>query len=435
MKIRKLMTAIASMAMAGVMMVGCSSNNGGSTAESGSSNSAADSSVASGSDNTGSGETVNLTVWGPQEDQELIKQMCEAFAAANTDKTYTFTYGVVSEADAQKEVNKDISAAADVFAFASDQTAILVDSGALYRVTKNKDQIVADNSEASISAASIDGELYGYPYVSDTYFMYYDKSKLSEEDVKSIEGIMSKDIEGVTTNFAFNTDDGWYQSGFFFGAGCKLFGDDGTDPTQCDFNNDRGYMVGEYLIDLVANPKYGANFDDSLVKAGFADGTLAAAVSGTWNAGEIQASLGDNYAATKLPEFTLSNGETVQMGSMANFKIMGVNSETKNPLDAMALAEWLTNKDNQKTRFEVRSYAPTNKELANDTETMNSNIAVGALAMQAQYATVQTSISQCQNFWTPAEAFGQEIIAGTCTKDNLQEKLDAFVESVLATLG
>ena len=435
MKIRKIMTAIASMAMAGVMMVGCS-GNGGSTAESGSSSAADGSSAASnGGDSTGSGEAVNLTVWGPQEDQELLKQMCDAFAAANPDKTYTFTYGVVSEADAQKEVIKDISAAADVFAFASDQTAILVDSGALYRVTKNKDQIVADNSEASISAASVDGELYGYPYVSDTYFMYYDKSKLSEDDVKSIEGIMNKDIEGVTTNFAFNTDDGWYQSGFFFGAGCKLFGEDGTDPTQCDFNNERGYMVGEYLIDLVANPKYGANFDDSLVKAGFAEGTLAAAVSGTWNAGEIQASLGDNYAATKLPEFTLSNGETVQMGSMANFKIMGVNSETKNPLDAMALAEWLTNKDNQKTRFEVRSYAPTNVELANDTDTMNSNIAVGALAQQAQYATVQTSISQCQNYWTPAEAFGQEIIAGTCTKDNLQQKLDAYVESVLATLG
>lgn len=435
MKIRKIMTAIASMAMVGVMMAGCSSNNSSSTEGGSAVDSSAASSNGGESAGSGEGENVNLTVWGPQEDQELLKQMCDAFAAANPDKTYTFTYGVVSEADAQKEVIKDISAAADVFAFASDQTATLVNAGALYRVTKNKDEIVAENSESSISAASIDGELYGYPYVSDTYFMYYDKSKLSEDDVKSIEGIMSKDIEGVTTNFAFNTDDGWYQSGFFFGAGCKLFGEDGTDPTQCDFNNERGYMVGEYLIDLVANPKYGANFDDSLVKAGFAEGTLAAAVSGTWNAGEIQASLGDNYAATKLPEFTLSNGETVQMGSMANFKIMGVNSETKNPLDAMALAEWLTNKDNQKTRFEVRSYAPTNVELANDTDTMNSNIAVGALAQQAQYATVQTSISQCQNYWTPAEAFGQEIIAGTCTKDNLQQKLDAYVESVLATLG
>lgn len=432
MKIRKIMTAITAAAMAGVMMAGCSSG-GSSAGSSADSSSAANNSSAADSGNA-SGE-VSLTVWGSQEDQEMLKQMCDDFAAANPDKKYTFTYGVVSEADAQKEVLKDISAAADVFAFASDQTATLVDAGALYRVTKNKDQIIAENTEASISAASINDELYGYPYVSDTYFMYYDKSKLSEDDVKSIEGIMSKDIEGVSTNFAFDTDNGWYQTAFFFGAGCKLFGDDGTDPTQCDFNNERGYMVGEYLIDLVNNPKYGSNFDDSLVKAGFADGTLAAAVSGTWNATEIQASLGDNYAATKLPEFTLSNGETVQMGSMANFKIMGVNSETKNPLEAMALAEWLTNKDNQKLRFEKRSFAPTNVELANDTETMNSNIAIGALAQQAKFSTVQTSIPQCQNFWTPAEAFGQEIIAGTCTKDNLQEKLDAYVASVLATLG
>lgn len=432
MKIRKIMTAITAAAMAGVMMAGCSSG-GSSAGSSADSSSAANNSSAADSGNA-SGE-VSLTVWGSQEDQEMLKQMCDAFAAANPDKKYTFTYGVVSEADAQKEVIKDISAAADVFAFASDQTATLVDAGALYRVTKNKDQIIAENTEASISAASINDELYGYPFVSDTYFMYYDKSKLSEDDVKSIEGIMSKDIEGVSTNFAFDTDNGWYQTAFFFGAGCKLFGEDGTDPTQCDFNNERGYMVGEYLIDLVANPKYGANFDDSLVKAGFAEGTLAAAVSGTWNAAEIQASLGDNYAATKLPEFTLSNGETVQMGSMANFKIMGVNSETKNPLEAMALAEWLTNKDNQMLRFEKRSFAPTNVELANDTETMNSNIAIGALAQQAKFSTVQTSIPQCQNFWTPAEAFGQEIIAGTCTKDNLQEKLDAYVASVLATLG
>ena len=61
--------------------------------------------------------------------------MCDEFAAANPEKTYTFTYGVVSEADAQKEVNKDISAAADVFAFASDQTA--VKSNMVYTLCKH----------------------------------------------------------------------------------------------------------------------------------------------------------------------------------------------------------------------------------------------------------------------------------------------------------
>lgn len=425
MKIRRFIGTLAALALTGTLFAGCS--NSADTGNTGNSVNDAET-AASG------GETVTLTVWGSQEGQPYLERMCESFAAANPDKKYVFNYGVVSEADAKKEVLKDISAAADVFGFASDQTGELVSAGALYRITKNKDQIVADNSEPSIQAATVDGELYGYPYVSDTYFMYYDKSKFNEEEVLSLDVMLAKDIDGTATNFAFDTDNGWYQSAFFFGAGCKLFGDDGTDPTKCDFNNDRGMLVGEYLIDLVKNPKYGANFDDSLIKAGFADGSIAAAVTGTWNATEIQKSLGDNYAATKLPSICLSNGESVQLGGMANFKIMGVNSETKNPLDAMALAEWIASYDNQVINFEERSLAPTNVKLASDTEKLNSNIAVAALAQQAQHATVQTSIPQSGNYWTPAEAFGQDLIAGNITKDNLKEKLDKYVESVLSAL-
>ena len=425
MKTRKLISTLTALALTGTLMAGC----GASDSTSGSADSTGNAAASS-----GSGDTVTLTVWGPQEGQDYLKRMCESFAAANPDKNYVFNYGVVSEADAKKEMLKDVSAGADVFGFASDQTGELVSAGALYRVTKNKDEIIANNTAPSIQAATVDGELYGYPYVSDTYFMYYDKSKFTEDEVLSLDTMLAKDIPGTSINFAFDVDNGWYQSAFFFGAGCKLFGDDGTDPTQCDFNNDRGFLVGEYLIDLVKNPKFGSNFDDGLVKAGFADGSIAAAVTGTWNATDIQASLGDNYAATKLPSFKLSNGEEVQMGGMANFKIIGVNSETKNPLDAMALAEWLTSYDNQVINFEERSLAPTNTKLANDTEKLYSNAAVAALAQQAQYATVQTSIPQCGNYWTPAEAFGQDLIAGNITTDNLQEKLNQYVESVLSTL-
>ena len=143
MRFKKTLSVLAAAALAGTMLAGCGS----------------------GKDEKGGedGGVVELTVWGPQEGQELLKSMCENFAAANPDKTYKFTYGVVSEADAKKEVLKDISAAADVFQFASDQTGELVDAGALYRVTKNKDQIVADNTEPSIAAATVNGELYAYP--------------------------------------------------------------------------------------------------------------------------------------------------------------------------------------------------------------------------------------------------------------------------------
>lgn len=87
MKYRKIMTAIASMTMAGVMLAGCSSNStsGTSGTSSTDSGSAAGNSTASsgGSESTAGSEKVSLTVWGPQEDQELIKKMCDEFAAAN----------------------------------------------------------------------------------------------------------------------------------------------------------------------------------------------------------------------------------------------------------------------------------------------------------------------------------------------------------------
>ena len=421
---KKLIASALSLTLALSLLVGCGKTDDNDS-------SADDTS----SPSSQTGETVSLKVWGAQEDQDMLKDMVEKFKEVNKDKTYEITFGVVSEADAKEEILKDVSEAADVFALASDQIAELQSAGALYRVTKNKEDIIANNTEASIDAATVDGELYAYPSSSDTYFMFYDKSKLSEEDVESLEKILEKDLGDGVVNFGFDIANGWYQSSFFFATGCTLFGEHGTDPTQCDFNNDKGILAGEYMIDLVNNKKFAGNYKDDQIKSGFETGTLAAAVTGTWNAADIEGYLGENYAATKLPTITLSDGSTVQMGGMANFKLYGVNAQTKHPVEAMELAEWLTNKDNQRIRFSMRSFAPTNRELANDAEALSANIAVSALAKQAVFSTVQTSIPQVGNYWDPAEAFGNGLMDGSITKDNLQEKLDTFVEAVLATLS
>lgn len=375
-----------------------------------------------------------LKVWGPQEQQETIQAMCEDFKALYPDDNIQIEFGVVSEADAKNEVLKDPSVAADVFTFASDQIAELVQAGTLFPIKMNKDQIIANNTETSIDACTVDGELYAYPSSSDTYFMYYDKSKYTEEEVKSLDTMLAKDLGSGVTNFSYDIDNGWYLSAFFFGAGCTLFGPDGTDATQCDFNNERGLLMGEYLLNLAKSPKF-ANHDDGLLLAAFEAGTLGATVNGTWNAAAIQESLGDNFGTAPLPTVTLSNGEAVQLGGMANFKLYGVNSQTANPTAAMALAEYLTSETCQKTRFDNFSYGPTNLTLANDTAAMSSNQALAAMSAQAQFATVQTSIPQSGNYWTPAEAFGTGLMDGSITTDNLQSKLDDFVNNILATLN
>ena len=70
MKYRKIMTAIASMTMAGVMLAGCASNSTSGTSSTDSGSAAGNSTASSGgSESTAGSEKVSLTVWGPQEDR------------------------------------------------------------------------------------------------------------------------------------------------------------------------------------------------------------------------------------------------------------------------------------------------------------------------------------------------------------------------------
>ena len=52
------------------------------------------------------------------------------------------------------------------------------------------------------------------------------------------------------------------------------------------------------------------------------------------------------------------------MGSFLGCKILGVNTQTAHPVEAMELAEYLTNEQSQLRRFEARGYGPSNVNAA-----------------------------------------------------------------------
>ena len=371
---------------------------------------------------TGEKKKVTLKVWGAQEEQELLGKLVEDFKKANPDKEYTIELGVVSEADAKTKVLEDTAAAADVFAFANDQLNDLVKAGALYEITKNKDEIVSANSPSSIDAASKDGVLYGYPMTADNgYFLYYDKSVISADDAKSFEKMLevsaAKDKKVV-----MDVSNGWYIASFFLGAGGKLeLSKDGKQI--CDFNNDNGVLAGESIKNITASKGFMTG-DDDVIKGGFGK-KIAAAVTGAWNAKDIKAILGDNYAATKLPTFKLGDKD-VQMSSFAGCKVVGVNTETKAPVDAMALAEFITNEKAQIERFEKRGLGPSNIKAASS-DAVKADIALSALAEQSKYAYSQNNVSG--SYWAPAEAFGTAMEAKDYSK-TVKQQLDAMVAQI-----
>lgn len=367
-------------------------------------------------------DEVTLKIWDGQDDQEILRELCEAYAAQHPENTYTFEYGVVGTADATARYLEDPAAAADVFIYPDDQLIRLVQADALYEVTRNSDAIIAANSQGSVNAASYQGVLYGYPETSDNgYFLFYDKSVLTEEDVQTLDGILAA-AEKAGKKFNFDVANGWYLASFFIGNGCVITLDENGNQI-CDFNNEKGLAAAEAVHAMCNHPAFLPG--DQNILTGTIGDSVCAGVCGTWVADAVKERLGDNYAACKLPTFTCA-GEQVQMGSFGGCKILGVNTQTQNPVEAMQLAEFLTGEYAQMRRFEVRGYGPSNIAVANS-EAVAADPALAALAAQSEYAITQLIIG---DFWTPATAFGNELIANR--ENDLQSLLDMWVAQTVA---
>lgn len=369
------------------------------------------------SDASAAERTVKLTVWCAQEDRDMLVQMCKDFSHAHPENHYAFTFGIMSETEAAAEVLANITEAADLFFFGSGQLESLVSAGALYSIANNRAKIESACTAEAISAATVNGKLYGYPCCADTCFLYYDKSKLTDEDVKSLEAIMAKNIPSTKINLAMNLGDIRYLGGFFLGAGCKAAQGD------FDFCGDRGMLAGEYILRLAGKANFGADYTDSMIKTGFANGTIAAAISTVRNSKEIKSSLKENYGTAPLPRFTLPNGEPAQLGSIAEYKLIGVCSSSKMPFDAMALAEWLTNPENQQTWLEKSCCAPTNAALCSACASSGSAPEAAAIIRQLEYAVPQPNNAQISALCAAAEQLKQDILSGSVTLNTLYERL------------
>lgn len=419
MKRKRILALLMAAVMTGGLLAGCGSKEDDSK---------------SGSD--GEVTKVNLTVWGPQEDQAalegydegILKAMCEAFDEAHPEWEITFEYGVCGEGDARDQVTKDVEAAADVYFFANDQIPKLAEAGALAKLGGDTESWVKkNNDETMVKSVTYNDGIYGVPFTSNTWFMYYDKSKYTEDEVKSLDTMMAKDLGEGVYNFAFPMDNSWYIEAFYFGAGCTLFGD-GTDASAgCDFDSDAGKAATEYMVELAANPKY-SNEKDGSSLALFAEGKLGAYCSGSWDAAAIREALGENFGAVKLPTITI-NGTEGQMRSFAGSKAIGVNPNCENPEVAVALAQYLGGEECQQIRYETRGITPTLASI----EVGDDEVAAAEMSEISDASFLQPVLAEMDAYWTPAETMGKEIIQGDVTADNAAAKTEAMVEGILSS--
>ena len=378
-------------------------------------------------------QDVHLKVWVPEEEQDIMQQMADSFAAAHPEYNFSIEMSIMGIDEANAQLKTDADSAADIFQMASGGVPELQKMGLLLPIGYNEAELRELYAENAITAVTAeDGLLYAVPFTPNTFFMYYNTSMFTEEDVKSLDAMLAKDLgEGVDYNVAFPVSGSWYLESFFFAAGCTLFGEDGKDPTSMDWNNEKGLAAGQYMIDLVNNPKF---IDDkngiglSLLR----EGKVGAIFSGTWDAALVQEALGENYGAAKLPTANI-NGTDSQLRNFGDYKTYAVKSSTKYPLAAQQFAEWICNEENQLLRYEAIGVSPCITSLAESPE-LADDLATAALVAQSEHYYPQPNIPQINEYWTPATAFGEGIVNKEITSENLQEQLDAFVNAVTTTL-
>ncbi len=382
---------------------------------------------------------IKLTVWVSEADKPFAESVVTAFKAKNPDKNYQFTIDIQGENDVATRVLKDVENAADVYSCANDQLPKLINGDALARIAGERlNRLTQANSAGSMESATVtlNGEqaVFGMPYTDNTFFLYYNKGVLTETDVASLDGILNKCT--TTKQFGYPFKDGWYTTSFYFGKGLgyEVTYDKDLAETQitCDFDNETGKAVTNAMWNYVRDNRVKADSNDSKITAGFQDGSLVAAVTGIWNRTAIEQALGDNFAAAKLPTYTLNKGtanaEQVQMVSFAGYKLMGVNNYSKHKTDAMDFAEFYTNKENQIKHFEMRGFVPTDNEARKD-ERIQADVCAKAITEQLKHSKTQKDVPS--TLWVPMEGLGTAMVTGAQSGNfDLTAQLKACVDAI-----
>lgn len=385
-------------------------------------------------------EGIKITLWVSTTEgvKDFTLQQVEAFKALHPEYQFEITVETVGEGDAATEVLKDVATAPDMYCFAQDQISRLVQGGALAPLGDGAAaKVSAENDSGAVGAATVGNKIYAYPMTSDNgYYLYYDSSKISDEEAKTLEGIIAA-CERENVKFGYNLTNAWIMAGFFFaqpvGGGAPIcnstwtYSDDGKVATAVNdtFNSANG-LVAMKAMNWLASSTAFVDSADNFAGTG-------AIVTGIWNANAAEGEYGDNMKATKLPTFTV-DGKTYQMGSFSGYKLIGCKPQTDSLKGQICadLALFLTSEEEQLNRYYEFQWGPSNLN-AQANQDVQDNKLLAALLEQNVYAQPQGVIPS--DWWTEAAALGTLAKEGVKTDAELTAALEAYEEKINNMIG
>lgn len=393
-----------------------------------------------------------IIVWAPQESLSGYQGLVDTFKTEHPAyKNMTITWEPVGENETNDKIKTNPSDGGHIFFYPSDklqemayQTKILQPLPTHYSdIVKGRD-VAATYEFATLS----DGSMYGFPATNDNcYFLWYDKTAVTEEQVKTLDGLIEAAKSGSTTkHILWNYAEAWYSMMFYLGdANIQFeFTDDELTQYATTVDSDVGKKVTKAMYNYIAPENNGTGDNAVITWAGIADGlakkTAVAGIGGSWEKQSIMDAMAEagrdfdtEIGTAVLPKFKCEDNTEYNLGSFAGAKYCGVNSfkpeaEVK---AALAFAEFLTSEKGQLARYAAQGSGPSNINAINSAAVKADTILSTILVQTSDgHCTVQGA--QSGKFWTCNNDFVKPIYDGQVdashpvNADNLLDLLDTF---------
>lgn len=406
---KKLFLAGAGLTLASSVLVACSNS------------SSSESSSSSSSDKT-------IKLWVPTGAKASYEEIVKKF---EDESGYKVNIIESNDSKAQENVKKDPEKAADVFSLPHDQLGQLVESGVIQEIPDDYAKEISEQAtEQAITGAQYNGKTYAFPFGIESQVLFYNKSKLSADDVKNYETITTKATFGDT----FKSMNAYDTAPLFMSVGDTLFGENGETVDGTNWANEAGVSVLEWIADQKNNSGF-VNTTAENTMSKFGDGSVAAIETGPWDLSAAQEAVGkDNLGIAVYPKINIG-GKDVQQKAFLGVKLFAVNqapagSDTDRIAASYKLASMLTSEESQENQFtyEGRNIIPSNKTVQKSDKVQSDELAQAVITMasSSDYTVVTPKLSQMTTFWTESAALLSDVYNGKIQSSEYLTKLQEF---------
>ena len=364
---------------------------------------------------------IELTVWADSFQFEWLQNRLDAFEAANPQWDITWNIEDYFPGYAEVVIAEDPAAGGDVYLYYSSYLNTLLEAGAVLPLTAAETrQALANSTQTLVDTVSdLNGTCYGYPLAGNTWFMLYNKSVFSEEDVKSLDTMLEKG------KVAFPMTNIWYLPAFYFANGGTMYGPRGNNEADgIRFNGSRGAAVTARLAELMEHPNF-ITEDYGIDTRILADGTCDALFGVFWDYTSLREQMGDDIGAAQLPTVNI-NGQPRQMKALMESISVGVNPHADHPEAARALAAFLSNADSQLLRWQLHGSAVAAASLIDHPSITSHPGAKAMLDTQNNTAAVHPWVPSMSTYWVQVAEMAQWLKNGKITAGNAAAKTEEW---------